>query len=295
MRNIINAFSKKEIVDAINKCKSIKQILEHLNVADTKNNRKYFYTRIKNDKIKFKKRNTYYTVEYWIKAGFSKKGAVEKVRALQIDNSKKRGDTIKHLVKKDVAFGKWIILSDEIDNVSRTGEIKDRYFCHARCECGLETKVEIYELVTGKRKSCHKCSGTRGEKNARWSGYKEFSGTKFNSIRSRAKNKNIEFNLTLEYLYNLFYEQDKKCAISGIAIKDINEASLDRVDNSLGYIVENVQWVFKAINIMRNGYTIDEFIFICKIVAENKTNYVPNCSLETESLIKWNNNSWKNT
>jgi hypothetical protein len=91
----------------------------------------------------------------------------------------------------------------------------------------------------------------------------------------------------MEFLWDLFLKQNKKCAISGIDIvlntrwseqnkgkftEIIQTASLDRIDNSKGYTKNNVQWVHKDINFMRGGLAVNDFVFFCKKVAENYFN-----------------------
>ncbi len=98
-------------------------------------------------------------------------------------------------------------------------------------------------------------------------------------LKNRAKNKNLNFNLTGEYLWELFKKQDKKCALSGIELhfpkawgtksKTLITASLDRIDSNKGYIIGNVQWVHKTINTMKMNLTDDEFIKFCKQVVKN--------------------------
>ena len=49
-------------------------------------------------------------------------------------------------------------------------------------------------------------------------------------------------------------------------------ASLDRIDSSLGYTIGNVQWVHKHVNVMKNIYPQNMFLFICCEVAKNNNN-----------------------
>jgi hypothetical protein len=72
------------------------------------------------------------------------------------------------------------------------------------------------------------------------------------------------------------FKQGRKCALSGINInfpkvhKDRNyNASIDRIDSSLGYVVGNVQWVDKDVNMMKRTYNNEYFIKMCKLIAEN--------------------------
>ena len=47
-------------------------------------------------------------------------------------------------------------------------------------------------------------------------------------------------------------------------------ASFDRIDNSKGYEVGNIQWVHKEINMMRGTLSVDRFIELCEFVVSNK-------------------------
>ena len=46
-------------------------------------------------------------------------------------------------------------------------------------------------------------------------------------------------------------------------------ASLDRIDSTKGYFIENVQWVHKYVNIMKWHTANQEFIEWCKLIAAN--------------------------
>jgi len=85
----------------------------------------------------------------------------------------------------------------------------------------------------------------------------------------------------MEYLWNLFLEQNKKCALSGLELilnprwsqqnkgrmENVQTASLDRIDNTKGYILGNVQWVHKQVNFMKGTMEQKEFIKFCKLIS----------------------------
>lgn len=153
------------------------------------------------------------------------------------------------------------------------------YIC--LCVCGTEKEVRGDRLSTGANTSCGCRMNKDGAENGKWSGYEGISGTYWNRLELRAKYKNLDFNIKIEKMWELFLKQDKKCSISGILLtppnkegygkSNINIASLDRIDSSKGYIEGNVQWVSRPINVMKMALPQNEFINICKIIARNNS------------------------
>lgn len=46
-------------------------------------------------------------------------------------------------------------------------------------------------------------------------------------------------------------------------------ASPDRIDSSLGYTKDNVQWVHKDVNTIKWDLSHDRFVKLCKTITEN--------------------------
>jgi len=98
----------------------------------------------------------------------------------------------------------------------------------------------------------------------------------FNSLITRAKKKNIEYDLNFEFLKDLLENRQKnKCAITNAHIcfsgetKLYETPSLDRIDNNKGYTKDNVQWVMLGINYMKMGFTNEDLHKTLKIIKEN--------------------------
>lgn len=51
----------------------------------------------------------------------------------------------------------------------------------------------------------------------------------------------------------------------------LQTASLDRIDSQQGYNSNNIQFVHKDVNMIKQIYTQDYFIKMCKLVAEHNT------------------------
>jgi hypothetical protein len=94
-------------------------------------------------------------------------------------------------------------------------------------------------------------------------------------LKTRTKRNKLEINITKEYINELFIQQESKCKLSGLKITLPNSwkdntytASLDRIDSDKGYIIGNVQWVHKHINVMKNTFPQEMFIYFCIKVSE---------------------------
>lgn len=147
-----------------------------------------------------------------------------------------------------------------------------------QCSCGNKAQVTSRHLNrSGKHvvRSCGCLLHRKKESSPSWSGYKGISGNWWSSHvkRSSSKRADLELSITKEYAWDLFEKQGRKCALTGldIIISDdlTNTASVDRIDSSLGYIEGNIQWVHKDINYMKRNYSMEYFIEMCKLIAEN--------------------------
>ena len=87
-------------------------------------------------------------------------------------------------------------------------------------------------------------------------------------LKTQAFSRNLDVNIDLDFILKLLEKQKYKCALSGIEIRfEIGNLSLDRIDSSKGYSKDNVQFVYRQINFMKNKMKDSDFIEICKSVA----------------------------
>ena len=151
------------------------------------------------------------------------------------------------------------------------------------CDCGREVAKSTSYLLHGEA-TVPSCGCFRfGENIHNWTGYKEIPGSYFYQVREAAKTKGREFDITIEYLHDLYVKQNKKCRFSGLQIDfggadltpnikgshRVVTASLDRIDSSKGYVIGNVQWVHKKINKMKGNLSDEEFIYFCTEIGKN--------------------------
>ncbi len=164
--------------------------------------------------------------------------------------------------------------------------VVDKRKCYVvRCSCGYEGTRRKDHVKIGRTKCCKNCSAKKTSLKypppITYKGVGDLSATFFHRIKYGAKRRGLDFEITIEFAWNIFLKQDKKCAYTGIDIflekvsKNQNPdyekitASLDRIDSSKGYYENNVQWVHKKINRFKNNYTHKEFLTMCKEITEH--------------------------
>lgn len=154
-----------------------------------------------------------------------------------------------------------------ISEVSRNGH----YRYNVECDCGAEKTVLGTHLLSGATRSCG-CNRRYPPRN--WLGCGSVSATYYKSIKRGAeggKGRNpIDFDISIEYIANLLDEVQKgKCALTGLDISvRAKTASVDRIDSSVGYVVGNVQWLHKDVNMMKRHYGVDYFVKLCHLVSK---------------------------
>lgn len=178
---------------------------------------------------------------------------------------------LKYSILDGDIFGKLTVVGRRCAAARTGGRRHTTYKC--KCSCGKETWVLGRNLYLGNTKSCG-CGLVFN------SHYKGFFGhipfVVFNHWKLCAKRRNIPFNLTIEYMNDLFVKQKSRCAVSGLKIgfgPKTNSvysrtASLDRIDSNGGYEIGNVWWVHKDVNIMKLDHSMTYFTALCKKVAE---------------------------
>lgn len=171
---------------------------------------------------------------------------------------------------------------NDLEVISELPERKNghRYF-KCQCKCGNSTVIAFSHIRTASIKSCG-CALDKPYSHSRYfTGVGEIS---FSWWRAHVLNTNLDgsksskrrtskfVEVTINEAWDLFINQNRKCALSGVPLEfsnraNKNTASLDRIDSTLPYLKNNVQWVHKHINFMKGRHTDDYFIELCKKVA----------------------------
>lgn len=94
----------------------------------------------------------------------------------------------------------------------------------------------------------------------------------FAQLKHRAKKQNLPFNLNAEH-----FTLPEFCPILGIKLTfntgqaNDNSYSMDRIDNTRGYIADNVQIISYKANRFKSSATLDELIKLGKWAQHEKT------------------------
>ena len=92
----------------------------------------------------------------------------------------------------------------------------------------------------------------------------------YNQCKMRhARDRHVGEIVTWEVFTKSYSEQAGMCAVSGLRF-DISDSSRspspDRIDNNVGYVPGNVQFVTWQVNNMRGSMSLHEFRDMCRVV-----------------------------
>jgi hypothetical protein len=137
--------------------------------------------------------------------------------------------------------------------------VKNNSLCRS-CTCSIRNSNKIFN--------------NSKSNNSQWKGYKDIPYNWFSKYFERANKTKRTGNITIKNVYDLWIKQNKKCNLSGLNIgfyddNKTHTCSIDRIDSSKEYEINNIQLVHKHINLMKNHYNNEYFINMCKLIAEN--------------------------
>jgi len=166
-------------------------------------------------------------------------------------------------------FGKLTILE-------YSHKTKSAIYWKCKCECGNEKIIRGTNMTHNLTNSCGCESHPKRNKAPGWNGIGEISGDFLTRLKHSAQRRNIIIDISKKYLWDLFLKQERKCALSGynLSFQTIDNlrdgtASLDRIDNTKGYIEGNVQWVHKDVNRIKWIFSNIEFLQIIKDIYQH--------------------------
>lgn len=165
----------------------------------------------------------------------------------RIDSSKGYIEGNVQWVHKDINFMKWDLTNEQFIN-------------YAKYINNFNGKLEYKEIEVIKR-------------NRKFTGFGNISGQYWSSIKYAAKSRNIEFNLKIEDVWELYKQQGGRCSLSGLEIvlghRGLGTASIDRINSDQSYNLDNIQWVHKNVNKIKCGFDQKYFLNVCKLIDNN--------------------------
>lgn len=184
-------------------------------------------------------------------------------------------------------IGRWTIYDENL--VMHSG----RKQIHVKCVCGNCGIVRHDRLKNGKTLGCKKCQKMSYYPETRISSALHYKGLHkvflnklgYNSNTNRGLSKKINVNITIEELYEILEFQNFKCALTGIPLNILHlspsksNSSIDRIDSNKNYSKDNIQWVLKDVNKMKNDLNNEYFIKLCTHISKNHGNLEPSFNL----------------
>lgn len=149
--------------------------------------------------------------------------------------------------------------------------------------CGIQRKEHVWKWT------CQRCSRINGpmslgsitaaqgwgcldcmvgENHPSWRGHGEIPRTVLSQYQAGALARGLAWDVSAEYLSELWSEQRGRCAYTGweLQFREPRTASLNRIDSSRGYEIGNVQWVHVDINQMKWTLSDSSFRKLCQAV-----------------------------
>lgn len=158
----------------------------------------------------------------------------------------------------------------------------DKWFGHSRdkikvkCFCGNTFESLVYNLKNHKSScGCLVYQYKSGKNNYMWKGAGELSAHLFSSMKSNAKQRNKPFDISIDYAWELFLKQNKKCTLSGVTLqfnmnhndRSSKTASLCMIDETKGYVKDNVMWIHKTLTKMKMNLSLQKFVEYCSLIS----------------------------
>jgi hypothetical protein len=174
-------------------------------------------------------------------------------------------NSLKKLYETNAAFNsKYKAIKKSINNT---------FICKYCEECSTKTDKNIGELSI----VCEKCIDI--QKNVKLNKGREYIKTlrgKLSSILNKAKTrKNVDTEITVDYLENLYNLQKGKCYYLDIDMKinseisrDFYLMSIDRLDSNKTYTKDNIVLCCWGINNIKNDYKFENFVIFCRYIGE---------------------------
>ena len=165
-------------------------------------------------------------------------------------------------------FGE-LLVQRRVHTVTKSGNKSPKW--EVLCSCGKKDYATTYQLRSKdpRKEMCECCARERERVAPQDKGFR----TEFNNYRNNAKGRNLEFSLTIEDVKKIL---ELPCHYCGTEPQvrgrhNVPMNGIDRVDNSVGYVLTNIVPCCKMCNMMKKGHSEKDFLHhIKKIYHFNK-------------------------
>ncbi len=166
-------------------------------------------------------------------------------------------------------FGKWMVLEFSGYKSKSHNNRQKAAFWKVICDCNRVSDVNSYELRSGRSGSCIHCADKFS--------YRDRSFAAFNALivsyKNGAKKRNLLWNITQGQFRYLIEQSCRYCGSyrEGVARNGNSSiykfTGIDRVDNSIGYVFENLVACCRRCNNVKRAATLEQiesFYFVMK-------------------------------
>lgn len=168
-------------------------------------------------------------------------------------------------VAQQAEFGDWKVLRHDGESVRRVIAL-----CRS---CDIERSVDIFNIMRRGRTRCQSCANK-----SKYGSYQPLppgeavKRSLYRDMRRDAVRRKYEFDLSYEQTVKLVSSDCEYCGsepnrLVKTRLESMLANGIDRVDNSIGYVVTNCVSCCKVCNYMKRTMTREEFIRHCKRVA----------------------------
>lgn len=186
---------------------------------------------------------------------------------------------------KFIGFRVLEIFYDETKNIHRKRQAK------CLCDCGKEFNYRV-DLLS-RKKGCRECGQKFGGQSRILNNFRAAKKAYFMSYFRNARKRNLNFSLTQEEFDNLISQNCYYCGMSPQDQSYLSKSTkkyakfyasgIDRMDNNLGYTMDNCLPCCTKCNMMKKTMSCDEFLYHVSAIQEFQK-YKVNNLIEIDGL-----------
>jgi hypothetical protein len=151
-------------------------------------------------------------------------------------------------------------------------------------KCNETKSIRLFpyrkQYKDNKEKRCKKCNKENNKSRRYAMNKQQYVKSILNSSKRTAnkrKSKGREncgnHTITIDDIFELYDKQNGKCALSGRTLEfkvvDENSLSIDRIDSTKGYTIDNIQLTTFIANQAKNNLSNKDFFYLCKDIYHN--------------------------